>query len=168
MNNIRCILFDRDGTLGELVDKRFPQTLKPYCNVKEVFDVIKAKGYLVGIITNQSSIARGTGADYDFEAEFSAYGADVWKICPHDTADNCNCRKPKNGLLLAAAQQLDISPEQCLVVGDRYSDVQCAKSAKAQAALVLTGFGKTEKETVCKQYPDTYILERFDDVFKLL
>lgn len=165
---IKCVLFDRDGTLGELGDKRFPDTFRPFADIKKVFSEIKEKGYVVGIITNQSSIARGTAGNYDFNAEFTTYGADIWEICPHDTPDHCDCRKPKSGLLLSAARKLNISPTECLVIGDRLSDIQCAKNVGASAALVLTGYGENEKEGVLRLYPETVLLSRFDSVFKLL
>ncbi len=165
---IKCILFDRDGTLGELGDKRFPETFVPFTNIKTIFSKIKQKGYTVGIITNQSSIARGTAGNYDFDAEFLAYGADIWEICPHDTADQCNCRKPKSGLLLSVSQKLGISPENCLVVGDRVSDVLCAKNVGANAALVLTGYGQNEKTEALRLFPDLCILSRFDDILNVL
>ena len=161
---IRCILFDRDGTLGDLSDVRYPQTFLPFCDIKKVFDRLKERGYTVGIITNQASIARGTGKNYDFDKEFSSYGADVWEICPHDTKDNCNCRKPKSGLLIAITEKLGISPAECLVVGDRLSDIQCARNVGANGALVLTGNGNGEVEQVRKLYPDTVIYNRFDEI----
>ena len=163
---IKCILFDRDGTLGELSDVRYPETFHAYADIKKCFASIQKKGYFVGIITNQSSIARGTGTDYDFEKEFLSYGVDVWKICPHDNEDHCNCRKPKSGLLLAAAEELRISPSECLVVGDRLSDILCAKNVGANAALVTTGYN--EKENVLAQFPDTPILSRFDKILNLI
>ncbi|MBQ8685439.1 MAG: HAD-IIIA family hydrolase [Clostridia bacterium] len=165
---IKCVLFDRDGTLGELVDPRYPRSLVPYCDIQSAFAKIKAKGYTVGVITNQSSIARGTGADYDFDGEFTSWGADIWKICPHDAADNCACRKPKSGLLLAAAKGLGVLPSECLVVGDRLSDILCAVNAGARAALVLTGFGATEKAAVLERFPDTPVLARFDEILRIL
>lgn len=164
----KCILFDRDGTLGSLEDERFPQSFSPFCSVKEVFDKLQERGYIVGILSNQSSIARGTGRGYDFDGEFTAYGAELWEICPHDDQDNCNCRKPKSGMLLSAAKRLGLSPAECLVVGDRLSDVQCAKNVDAKAALVLTGKGNREREEVLQRYPDTPVLERFDRIFEIL
>lgn len=165
---IKCVLFDRDGTLGELADERYPQTLRPYCDVRSVFRRLKAKGYLVGVITNQSSIARGTGKGYDFDGEFVAWGADIWKICPHDRADNCDCRKPKSGLLYAVCGELALSPEDCLVVGDRVGDLACAKNAGAEAALVLTGRGGSEKAEALRLFPDVRVLPRFDTVADIL
>ena len=164
----KCILFDRDGTLGELQDKRYPQTFSPFCDVKAVFSKLKEKGYLVGILTNQSSIARGTGAGYDFEKEFLSYGVDVWKICPHDDKDNCACRKPKSGLLLSACQDLGLSPTECILVGDRLSDITCANGVGGTGVLVLTGFGLNERALVLERYPATPILNSFDEILEIL
>lgn len=165
---IKCILFDRDGTLGELDDKRFPKTFRPFCDIKEVFSALRQRGYLVGIITNQSSIARGTAIGYDFEKEFSAYGVDGWKICPHDDKDDCDCRKPKSGLLLSIAKQFKLSPDECLVVGDRLSDILCAKNVGAEGALCLTGYGKNELQKTRKHFPNCPVLGRFDEVLTYL
>jgi HAD superfamily hydrolase (TIGR01662 family) len=165
---ITCIVFDRDGTLGELVDKRYPHSLVPYCDIKKVFDNIKSKGYKVAIISNQASIARGTAIDYDFNAEFSSFGADAWAICPHDTNDNCSCRKPKSGLLLSVCEKLEICPSECIVVGDRLSDILCAVGVDAKAALVLTGYGETEKAEVISRYPSIPIITRFDKILDVL
>ena len=165
---IRCVLLDRDGTLGVLQDKRYPQTFSPFTDIQSVVAALHARGVLVGVITNQASIARGTGAEYDFDAEFREYGLDAWAICPHDDKDRCSCRKPESGLLLDVANRLQVPLEACLVVGDRLSDIQCAKRVGAQAALVLTGYGEAEKNDVLRAYPDTMILPRFDDVLRIL
>ena len=165
---VKCILFDRDGTLGDLEDKRYPQTFRPYGDIKSVFAKLKSLGYIVGIITNQASIARGTAKNYDFDAEFKSYQADIWAICPHDDIDHCECRKPKSGLLLSIAERLHIPPQTCLVIGDRLSDIQCAKNANASAVFVLTGKGKSEEEIVKTAYPSVPILTSFEDIFKIL
>lgn len=165
---IRCILFDRDGTLGALTDVRYPQTFAPFCPIAPVFARLKAKGYTVGILSNQSSIARGTAKDYDFDKEFFDYGADLWAICPHDDKDNCNCRKPKSGLLFQICEKGGFLPAECLLVGDRLTDVQCAKNAGASAVLVLTGKGAREKAQAITQYPDLICLAQFDEIEKIL
>ncbi len=163
---IRCIFFDRDGTLGDLTNERYPQTFTPYADIQKTVRLLHQKGYLVGILTNQASIARGTGKGYDFDAEFNSYGVDIWEICPHDTKENCDCRKPKPGLLLKACRRLNISPTTCILVGDRLSDIECAQTAKSKGILVLTGKGKKEKSEVLKKFPNTLILNRFDDIIE--
>lgn len=161
---IRCILFDRDGTLGALGDDRYPATFVPYCPIRPVFEALRARGYTVGILSNQSSIARGTGRGYDFHSEFASYGADIWRICPHDDADRCDCRKPKSGMLLSVCKELGLSPAECIVVGDRLGDILCAENVGAVGILVRTGKGETEKETAQKQFPNLCVLSRFDDI----
>lgn len=165
--SIRCILFDRDGTLGELVETKYPESLVPYCDIKSVFSKLKERGYIVGIITNQSSIARGTGKNYDFDSEFKSYGTDIYKICPHDNADNCDCRKPKSGMLLSVIKDLNLKAEECVVVGDRITDIECAKNVGASAILVLTGGGKKNKDDVLSKYKDVKILNQFDEILDI-
>ncbi len=165
---IKCVLFDRDGTLGWLDDVRFPTPFHPFAPIAETFAKIKALGVKVGIISNQSSIARGTAGNYDFAAEFRSYGADIWEICPHDTTDGCNCRKPKSGMLLSAAARLGLPTRDILVVGDRLSDILCAENAGSEGVLVLTGKGKDERMAVLGLFPRVTVLPRFDDVPALL
>lgn len=165
---IKAIFFDRDGTLGELQDVKFPNSFRPFGDIKSFFDRLKNKGYKTGILSNQSSIARGTGKGYDFDAEFRMYGADVWKICPHDETDRCSCRKPKSGLFLAAAKELSLSPDECLLIGDRLSDVLCAKNVRGQAALVLTGKGKEELAKAKQVFPDLCILNSYKEILERL
>lgn len=95
---IRCVFFDRDGTLGTLDDVRYPQTFRLFPDAKKTIDALKARGMFVFIASNQSCVARGTDGGYDFAREFSLLGADDWFICPHDKKDGCACRKPKTRL----------------------------------------------------------------------
>lgn len=164
---VKCMLFDRDGTLGELTDVRYPQSLIPFTDIKQVFRNLKKRGFIVGIISNQASIARGTGKDYDFDAEFKSYGVDIYKICPHDKDDNCDCRKPKSGMLLSVMKDLNLKAEECVVVGDRITDIECAKNVGAKAMLVLTGAGEKNKDAVLSKYPDVKILNRFDEILNM-
>ena len=165
---IRCILFDRDGTLGDLVEPKYPQSLVPYPRIKETFALLKANGYKVGIISNQSSIARGTAGNYDFDREFTDWGADIWAICPHDIDANCDCRKPKSGLILQVCEKLGILPQECIMIGDRVTDVQCGKNAGAEGILVLTGSGQRHKQETLSLYPDITLFNSFEEILEYL
>ena len=70
--------------------------------------------------------------------------------------------------MLRAAKRLGISPAECLVVGDRMSDILCAENAGAEGVLVLTGKGEREKEQVLAAFPNVKILRRFDEIAKTL
>jgi histidinol-phosphate phosphatase family protein len=141
MVTTQAVFFDRDGTLGDNANAEYPTQLTPFDFVGGVFAEIKRAGIKVFIFTNQSCIARGKDGGYDFAAEFLGCGADDWFICPHDAADNCDCRKPKSGLLLAAQQKYGLDLTRCLVVGDRMSDMLAGLNVGTRAALVLTGRG---------------------------
>ena len=124
---IRCVFFDRDGTLGTLSDVRYPQTITYFPDARETIRTLHERGIKAMIATNQSSIARGTGAGYDFDGEFRLLGADDWFICPHDNQDGCDCRKPATGLLRRALEKYHWSGGECAMVGDRETDILCGE-----------------------------------------
>lgn len=81
------------------------------------------------------------------------YGFDDWFICPHDGSDGCRCRKPKTGLLDSAVAKYALDRKECLMVGDRESDIACAKNAGMYAALLQ----KNKDPIRCTPEPDLMI-----------
>jgi D-glycero-D-manno-heptose 1,7-bisphosphate phosphatase len=159
----RAVFIDRDGTISEEVGyinhaSRF--RLFPYsaAAIKQLHE----DGYLAIVITNQAGVARGYFSETMVLAvhkrmtdELEAGGAtlDAIYYCAHhpsvgDTPYrlNCDCRKPKPGLLLRAAHDFDIDLENSWMVGDRYSDIELAANAGVKSALVLSGYGRGEWE----------------------
>ena len=139
---IRAVLFDRDGTL--IVDAAgfsSPLTVMPYA--REALQSVRSHGLRIGVVTNQPCVAQGT-MDYHEVCEVNKRISeelgpiDGWFICPHDAADQCECRKPLPGLIYAASRQFEVSPAECAVVGDIGSDVDAASAAGAYAILVPT------------------------------
>ncbi len=143
MKNI-AVFIDRDGTMGANPHIEYPTQFKPFSNLNELIETLKKKGYLVIAITNQSCIARKKDNGYNFDDEFSGYGLDDWFICPHDSDDNCNCRKPRPGLIIEAQKKHNINMELSFMIGDRYTDVDAGAFCGAKTILVLTGNGKKE------------------------
>lgn len=133
---IKNVFFDRDGTLGELGDIRYPQTLTLFPDAKQAVESLKRSGCRVFIATNQSCIARGTDGGYDYAAEFAALGADDWFICPHDKGDVCACRKPRTGLLDEAVRKHGLKREECVMIGDRETDAECGRNAGMRTILI--------------------------------
>ena len=70
---------------------------------------------------------------------------DNWQVCPHAPADGCGCRKPRPGLVLAAAAALGVPAERCVVIGDIGADVGAARAAGARAVLVPTTATRPEE-----------------------
>ena len=105
------------------------------------------------IVTNQSGVARGYFPEQlvrdvheRMKAELLGAGArlDGVYYCPHVSWDDCECRKPKTGMLEQAARELALDLKKSFVVGDRQSDVELAHCAGGRSVLVKTGFGEGE------------------------
>ena len=134
----------------------------------DLFPSHDRRGYYVVVISNQSTIARGTAKGFNFHEMFMSYGCDLYEICPHDSSDNCNCRKPKNGMLYLICCKLGIEPDQCLVIGDRLSDVECALSLGASALMVSTGRGVSEYRKALSSGLSVSSIAIFSDTVSIL
>jgi len=139
-----AVLFDRDGTL--IVDVPYngdPARVVPMPGARAAVDRLRAAGLRLGVITNQSGLARGR-----FTAgQLAAVNARVdlllgpfqtWQVCPHEESAGCGCRKPAPGLVDAAAAALDTAAARCVVVGDIGRDMAAALAAGAAGILVPT------------------------------
>ncbi len=139
-----AVLFDRDGTLIEDVPYcTEPDRVRPVPGARPALALLRAAGLPVGVITNQSGIARGLIAPEQARAVNDRVDAllgpfDAWCVCPHGPDDGCACRKPRPGMVLAAAAALGTSPDRVAVIGDIGSDVGAARAAGARSVLVPT------------------------------
>ncbi|HEX6968695.1 MAG TPA: HAD-IIIA family hydrolase [Micromonosporaceae bacterium] len=143
-----AVLFDRDGTLVHDVPYNGdPAQVRPVDGAREALDRLRAAGLRLGVITNQSGIARGliTADDVarvNARVEELLGPFDTWQVCPHDDAPagvaGCGCRKPRPGLVYAAAHALGTVPARCVVVGDIGRDMTAAAAAGAAGILVPT------------------------------
>ncbi|HJY43393.1 MAG TPA: HAD family hydrolase, partial [Propionibacteriaceae bacterium] len=140
----RAVLFDRDGTLIEdvpyLAD---PQRVRPMPGARRTLDQLRRQGVAVGVVSNQSGVARGLIAADELEqvnarVESLLGPFDTWQVCPHAPDARCGCRKPEPGMVTAAARELGLAPDECLLIGDIGSDVDAALAAGARAVLVPT------------------------------
>ncbi len=105
------------------------------------------------VVTNQSGVGRGYFPETLVHTvhelmtqQLAAAGArlDAIYFCPHTSADGCDCRKPKTGMLERAAREQAIELHRSFVVGDRHGDVELAQRAGACSILVRTGYGEGE------------------------
>ncbi|MGI8674231.1 MAG: HAD-IIIA family hydrolase [Thermoleophilaceae bacterium] len=139
-----AVLLDRDGTL--IVDVPYngdPERVVPMAGAREALERLRAARVPIGVVSNQSGVARGLIAP----DEVAAVNARVeellgplgpWAICPHGPEEGCTCRKPAPGLVLEAAGRLGVDPRRCVVVGDIGADVEAARAAGARGVLVPT------------------------------
>lgn len=140
----RGVLFDRDGTLIVNVPYNgLPDRVVPMPGARALVSTLRAHGFKLGVVSNQSGIARGlltpdAVAAVNDRVDRLLGPFDVWKHCPHIEEDGCTCRKPKPGMILDAASNLGLNPKDVTVVGDIGADVEAARAAGARGILVPT------------------------------
>lgn len=159
-NKQKAIFLDRDGTINKYVGfLRKTEEFELLPNVAEAIKLINSSGYLAVVVTNQPVIARGE-VTWDgleeihnkMETELGKQGAylDAIYFCPHhphkgyegempELKFDCDCRKPKPGLLLKAADALDIELESSYMIGDSDSDVQAGDAAGCKTIKIEEG-----------------------------
>lgn len=139
-----AVLFDRDGTLvADVPYNGDPRRVRPMPTARAALDALRERGVAVGVVTNQSGVARGLITPRQVAAVHRRIEAllgpfDVWALCPHGPRDGCDCRKPAPGLVVEACRRLGVAPARAAVVGDIGADVGAALAAGARALLVPT------------------------------
>ena len=153
MPNQKLLILDRDGVINvESPDfVKSPEEWVPIKGSLEAIGRLSQAGYDIVVITNQSGIGRGYFSA-DMLAKMHArmidyvqqYGGKIQSIlfCPHTPDDECDCRKPKDGMYQELAERLNIGFGDVYSVGDSVRDLLAAKTAGANPVLVKTGNGK--------------------------
>ena len=147
----RAIFFDRDGVLNEEVGYLWEiEKFKWIDGARDAIKFCNERGLLAIVVTNQSGIARGfyTSREVDalhnfMQESLSELGAhiDGFYYCPHhpDFSGDCDCRKPKPGLILKACEDFKINPAQSILIGDSARDIEAAKAASLRKAILFKG-----------------------------
>ncbi|OMH29354.1 HAD family hydrolase [Tersicoccus phoenicis] len=150
-SRVEAVLFDRDGTL--VVDVPYngdPERVTLMPGAAEAVGRARAAGLKVGLVSNQSGIARGLVTARQVEAVNTRLAElvgsfDTVAVCPHGPDDDCACRKPRPGLVRAAAAALGVDPAVCVVIGDICADVEAAQRAGAASVLVPTEVTRSDE-----------------------
>ncbi|HLM49881.1 MAG TPA: HAD-IIIA family hydrolase [Solirubrobacteraceae bacterium] len=148
---VAAVLFDRDDTLvADVPYNGEPARVVPMPGAVEAVRRVRAAGLPVGVVSNQSGVARGLLAPEQVDAVNARVDElvgpfDAWAVCPHGPGDGCGCRKPAPGLVRRAAAALGVAPEACLVIGDIGADVEAARAAGARGVLVPTARTRPEE-----------------------
>jgi len=147
-----AVFVDRDGTLIEEVNYLSRvEDLRLFPFTESAVAELKANGFLVIVVTNQSGIGRDIFDESDMHdihqsIQASLSGAiDAFYFCPHLPCDGCKCRKPGPGMIESAVNDFDIDLDRSWMVGDKKSDVELGRNAGLKSALVLTGYGQTHQ-----------------------
>ena len=151
------VILDRDGVLNEEAPSSGyvlrPQDFHWLPGSLEALALLRRTGVRISVATNQSAVGRGLMTLENLEAVHARMRADAAArggaldaifFCPHEPAQECSCRKPAPGLILAALNAAEpvISAANTLVVGDDTRDLEAAARAGVRAVLVRTGKGR--------------------------
>lgn len=147
-----AVFLDRDGTLMEEVDYcRDPAKVRILPGVVEGLARLKAAGYALVIVTNQSGIGRGRITPAEYEAVHARLidliGPDLIDatyFCADHPDTATDRRKPGAGMVLEAARDLELDLKHSWLIGDKRSDIECALNAGVRPVLVQTGYGAGE------------------------
>ncbi len=170
----RAAFIDRDGTISEEVGYiNHPSRFRVFPYSAAAIKLLNDAGWLAVVVTNQAGVARGYFSEAmiqnvheSLQQDLSEQGAklDAIYYCAHHPAVgeppyrlDCDCRKPKPGLVWRAAEEMKIDLDSSWMIGDRYSDIEMARNAGVRSAFVLSGYGRGEWEhqrADWKQQPD--------------
>ena len=181
----RAVFLDRDGTMIEDVGfldrldrlKLFPYTI-------DAVRLLNRAGYKIVVVTSQNGVAQGIVTEEFLDQAhahlsklFEAAGArvDGYYYCPHSPSAaveryriDCECRKPKPGMILTAAKEHSIDVSQSVVVGDRWRDVEMGLAAGTRAVLVETGYGRSEAARRPANIPEVPVVANLIEAVSLI
>jgi D-glycero-D-manno-heptose 1,7-bisphosphate phosphatase len=154
---VRAVFLDRDGVLnrarvvdGKPLSPSSVQELKLLPGVEDACRRLHDAGLLLIVVTNQPDVARGTQSPAAVEALNRALSSrlplDEIRVCLHDDADECECRKPAPGMLLDAAREHGIDLEHSVMVGDRWRDVEAGRRAGCKTVFIDSGYSERPPE----------------------
>ncbi len=147
------IILDRDGVINYDSDEyiKSPAEWQPIPGSLAAIARLTKAGYRIAVTTNQSGVALGLYDEITLQAIHEkmqhavvamAGNIEVIFYCPHQTSDNCDCRKPKPGMLLKVGEYFKVPVDDIYYIGDKLSDIQAAQAVNCRPILVRTGYGK--------------------------
>ena len=153
----RAVFLDRDGVINRAVVRDG----KPYAPVRldelevlpgvpEALVRLHDAGFRLVVVTNQPDLARGTQRREVIDAMHAHLASALWidefRVCEHDDRDDCPCRKPKPGLIEAAAREADLCLPDSFMVGDRWRDVEAGRRAGCTTIFIDCGYEEPSPE----------------------
>jgi D-glycero-D-manno-heptose 1,7-bisphosphate phosphatase len=153
----RAVFLDRDGVINRSLvrdGKPYPPgsvaELEVLPGVPAALARLRDAGFRLVVVTNQPDVARGTQTREVIHAMHarlrSALPIDEFRMCDHDDGDGCDCRKPKAGLLYAAARAAGLSLPGSFMVGDRWRDVEAGRRAGCTTIFIDRAYEERRPE----------------------
>lgn len=170
--NQKALFLDRDGIINE--DRGYVYRIEDFVFTEGVFDVLRyaqARGYRLVVITNQAGIGRGYYTEEDFQrlttwmlSQLKEEGILIDKVyyCPfHPTRGigkyrkESECRKPAPGMIMQAAEELDLDVSRSVLVGDKESDIEAGRRANVKTTVLLKSPRYFQNDTQADRVVDT-------------
>jgi D-glycero-D-manno-heptose 1,7-bisphosphate phosphatase len=147
----KAVFLDRDGVIaipefrnGQSFAARAVRDFRLYPEAPASLHKLKRAGFVLAVVTNQPDVGHGLIRRCDLDEMHAIIARelpiDVIKACLHRQGDGCECRKPKAGMLLEAAEELGIDLAQSFMVGDRASDVAAGRAAGCTTVFIDVGY----------------------------
>ena len=154
-----AVFLDRDGVINRILLRNgvpCPPTsardLRILPGVADALIALKARGYSLVVVTNQPDVARGSATRQSVESIHDRISrelsVDAILTCFHDDGDDCDCRKPRPGLLLRAARELDLDVASSFMVGDRWRDIEAGTRAGCRTFYIDGGYERESAAVV--------------------
>jgi D-glycero-D-manno-heptose 1,7-bisphosphate phosphatase len=149
-----AVFLDRDGVLNEAIIRygrpyppRDPSELIITEGARAALKELKREGFLLIVVTNQPDVARGKASRADVDKINAQLAAilplDAIEVCEHDDREQCDCRKPKPGMILRAHEKFGVDLAGSFMVGDRWRDIEAGRRAGCRTILIGDGYGET-------------------------
>jgi len=154
---LKTIFLDRDGVINKEVN--YLHTIENFKFIDGVFNACRyfqLLGYEIVIISNQSGISRGYFNDKDYQIltkwmleQFQLNSVKILDVlyCPHGPKSNCECRKPKPGMILKAKYDYNIDLSNSWLIGDKESDIKAAIAGKIKNTILVRSGHKINEST---------------------
>ena len=154
----RAVFLDRDGVINRALvreSRPYPPShlgeVEILAGVPEALKALHEAGFLLIVVTNQPDAARGITPRGTIEGINNYLAShliiDEFLTCFHDDVDDCVCRKPKPGALLAAAQKHHIDLGSSYMIGDRWKDIEAGRRAGCKTIFVDHKYAEEQPES---------------------
>ncbi|MBA1432116.1 MAG: D-glycero-beta-D-manno-heptose 1,7-bisphosphate 7-phosphatase [Epsilonproteobacteria bacterium] len=168
----KALFLDRDGVIN--VEKEYLYEKEDFEFIEGIFELCRhyqALGYLIFVVTNQSGIARKFYSEADFSKltqwmlkEFEKEGVHIQNVyhCPHhpEISGECDCRKPKPGMLREASETFDVDLKNSIMIGDKERDIEAGLNAGLRETYLFDEFEKIKTTKATKK------VKKLDEIWK--
>ena len=152
----KAVFIDRDGVLNKskVINKKpyAPSTLEEFCILPDTVEPLielKTENYILAVVTNQPDVGNGflekEVVEEMHQQLIDRLPIDIIKVCYHHQLEDCECRKPKPGMLIEIANEFNVDLQHSYMIGDRKSDIEAGIAVGCKTIFIDNGYDKSER-----------------------